>query len=308
MDSIVEAQHLFKYFFNKKSRSVIKACDDISLSVAAGRTVGLVGESGCGKTTVGRIILRLIEPDSGEVLFNDKPLVGMNEKHIRPLRKHFQMIFQDSRSSFNPRMRVYDALRESVNLHSDIHGKELRDVIEYYLSQVNLHREMHSHFIGNLSGGEIKRLDIARVLSMHPDFIIADEPLSLLDMSIQSQIVNLLFQFQLEENTSFLFISHDLRIVRMISHTVAVMYNGKIVELAPKSTITEKPLHPYTNYLWDPKTFDFHVQFLEKGCVYKNSCKLFHQKGFPFVCSKQQPALLEYEKGHYAACHFAYRG
>ena len=203
---------------------------------------------------------------------------------------------------------MYDALKESASLYSSLKGKDLRDEIEYLMYRVNLHKGMLSHFVGNLSGGEIKRLDIARVLSMHPDLIIADEPLSLLDMSIQSQIVNLLLRAQMEENTSLLFISHDLRVIRMISHTVAVMFNGKIVEFAPKSLITENPLHPYTVYLWYPRKSDFYVRFLEKGCVYKNSCRLFHQKGFPYICSKQQPALLEYEKGHFAACHFAYKG
>jgi ABC-type glutathione transport system ATPase component len=215
------------------------------------------------------------------------------------------MIFQDSKSAFNLWMRVYDALKESVHLHGDLKGKELKDEILYYMSRVNLHREMLSHFVGNLSGGELKRLEIARVLAIHPELIIADEPLPLLDMSIQSQIVNLLLQVQMEESTSFLFISHDLRMVRMLSHTVAVMYGGKIVELAPKSLITESPLHPYTAYLWNPRFQDFYVRFFESGCVYKNSCRLFHKKGFPLVCSEKQPALLEYEKGHFAACHFA---
>ncbi len=305
MDTVVETQGLYKYFYNKKGHTVIKACDDISLSIPKGKTLGLVGESGCGKTTVGRILLRLIEPDSGTVFFNGHNLTEMNEKHIRPLRKNFQMIFQDSSSSFNPRMRAYDALKESVQLYSDLRAKELRDEIYHLMSRVNLHKEMLSHFLGSLSGGELKRLDIARVLSIHPAFIIADEPLSLLDMSIQSQIVNLLLEVQKEENTSLLFISHDLRIVRMLSHTVAVMYRGKIVELAPKSVITENPLHPYTKHLWNPKISDFYVQFFESGCVYKNSCRVLHRKGFPLICSEKQPELLEYEKGHYAACHFA---
>lgn len=307
METIVEARNLFKYFYKKKYKAVIKACDNISLSIPKGMTLGLVGESGCGKTTVGRMLIRVLNPDSGSVFYNGNDITKLHESQIRPMRQHFQMIFQDSKSAFNPWMRVYDALKESVQLYSDIKGKELRDEILYYMSRVNLHREILTHFVGNLSGGELKRLEIARVLAIHPEFIIADEPLPLLDMSIQSQIVNLLLQVQMEENTSFLFISHDLRMVKMLSHTVGVMYGGKIVELAPKSLITENPLHPYSAYLWNPKSQDFYVQFFESGCVYKNSCRLFHRKGFPLICSERQPALLEYEKGHFAACHFAHQ-
>jgi ABC-type oligopeptide transport system ATPase subunit len=307
LEAIVEAHNLFKYFYKKKQRTVIRACDNISLSIPKGKTLGLVGESGCGKTTVGRMLIKVLEPDSGTVVFNKMDLTKLREYQIRPLRQYFQMIFQDSKSAFNPSMRVYDTLKESVRLYRDIKGKELRDEILYYLSRVNLHREMLTHFVGNLSGGELKRLEIARVLVIHPEFIIADEPLPLLDMSIQSQIVNLLLQVQMEENTSFLFISHDLRMVRMLSHMVAVMYGGKIVELASKALITENPLHPYTAYLWSPKSQDFYVRFFESGCIYKNSCRLFHKKGFPLVCSERQPALLEYEKGHFAACHFAHQ-
>jgi len=305
LDSIIEARNLFKHFYKKRGRLVVRACDNISFSIPEGRTLGLVGESGCGKTTVGRLLIRVLEPDSGYVIFKGVDLTRMNENQIRPMRKQIQMIFQDSKSAFNPWMRVAEAMKESIHLHRGLKGKELKDEIYYYLSRVNLHREMLSHFIGNLSGGELKRLEIARVLAIRPEFIIADEPLPLLDMSIQSQIANLLLQVQLEENTSFLFISHDLRMVRMLSHTVAVMYGGKIVELAPKSVITETPLHPYTTYLWSPGLQDFYVHFFESGCVYKNSCRLFHKKGFPLVCSEKQPALLEYEKGHFAACHFA---
>ncbi len=305
MESIIKTDKIRKYFHNRKRGHVIKACDDISLDLQQGKTLGLVGESGCGKTTVGRIIIRLLYPDSGTVLFKGINLTELSWKRIRPLRKNFQMIFQDSSAAFNPRMRVYDTLKEAIRLYGSFKAGEIREEIHNLTFRVNLHRGLLNHFVGNLSGGELKRLDIARVLSIHPEFIIADEPLSLLDMSIQSQIVNLLLSVQQEENTTILFISHDLKMVRMLSHTVAVMYGGRIVEYALKSSITENPLHPYTTYLWNPKSSDLFIRFFESGCVYKNSCRLFHKKGFPLICSEKQPKLLEYEKGHYAACHFA---
>jgi len=307
LENLVKGINLNKYFHNKKQRTKIKACDGITLAIPEGKTLGLVGESGCGKTTVGRILLRLLDPDSGTVIYRNKELTRMSEGDIRPLRKHFQMIYQDSGSAFHPRMRVQDALKESLRLYRKIKGKELKEEINYLISRVNLHRGLLDHFIGNLSGGELKRLDIARVLSFHPEFIIADEPLSLLDVSIQSQIANLLLQIQHLENTTIMFISHDLRMVRMMSHIVAVMYSGKIVELAPKTIIADKPLHPYTQYLWNPRGADFFVRFLPSGCVYKNSCILYQKKGFPLICSEIHPPLVVVEKGHFVACHYALR-
>ena len=304
-DMIVEAHQLYKYFSTPHSEQTIKACEDVSLSIEEGKTLGLVGESGCGKTTVGRILLRLIDPDSGRIRFQGRDLVRLKEKELRSLRKQFQMIFQESSSAFNPRMNVYDALKESLKLYYDLKPRELRERIDFLISRVNLSRGTLDNFIGNLSGGEIKRLDIARVLSIEPQFIIADEPLSLLDMSIQSQIANLLLSIQQEKNISLLFISHDLRIVEMLSHTVAVMYSGRIVEYARISVIREKPLHPYTMYLWNPKSIGFFDRLPEGGCIYKSSCVLFQKQGFPTECSRKVPELLERENGHYVACHFA---
>jgi len=302
---LFEGKKLFKYFFHKRQNRYIKACDDVSIIIQKGKTLGLVGESGCGKTTVGRLLLRLIDPDSGVVIFRGVNLTDIAEKEIRPLRKHFQMIFQDSESAFNPRMRVIDVLKESLKLYSDIKLRDIRERIYSIISRVNLSRGILYNFVGNLSGGELKRLDIARALLIHPDYLIADEPLSLLDMSIQSQIANLLMEVQEEENTGILFISHDLRMVEMLSHTVAVMYRGKIVEKALKRDITGKPLHPYTRHLWDPKSSVFFIGFPASGCIYKNSCFLYQKKGFPLICGEKQPDLLEYKKGHWAACHLA---
>ncbi len=299
----LQGRHLTKHFYGKGRK--ITACDDVSIAVSREKTVGLVGESGCGKTTVGRLLLRLINADSGEVLYRDIRLSAIPEKELRPLRKNFQMIFQDSKSAFNPRMRVFDALRESIRLYEEVKTRELRNMVADIISRVNLSRGILQNFIGNLSGGELKRLDIARALSIHPEYLIADEPLTLLDISIQGQIAQLLMEVQETEEMGVLFISHDLRMVEMLSDTVAVMYRGKIVECASRKDITGKPLHPYTRHLWTPKSSLFFIGFREGGCVYKNRCYLFQKKGFPAVCSERQPELLEHRKGHFAACYFA---
>jgi len=302
---LVEAEHIYKRFVNRRMKRAADACVDVSLSIGLGKTLGLVGESGCGKTTVGRILLRLIDPDSGSVLFDGKEVTGLKEKQLRPMRKRFQMIFQESSSAFNPRMKVSDALKESLRLYQSFKPTELRKRVDILLSRVNLSRGTADNFIGNLSGGELKRLDIARALSIDPEFIVADEPLALLDMSIQSQIANLLLDIQREKEISLLFISHDLRIVEMLSHTVAVMYMGRILEYARISVIRERPLHPYTRYLWNPQTAGVLAGFPEGGCAYRSRCRLYEENGFPTRCSRETPVLIEKEKGHMVACHFA---
>ena len=302
---LVEAKYLNKRFVNRRAKRATDACVDVSLTIDRGKTLGLVGESGCGKTTVGRIILRLIDPDSGSVLFDGRDVTGMKQKQLRPMRKRFQMIFQGSSSSFNPRMKVSDALKESLRLYQSFRTREIRERASYLLSRVNLSRGTADNFIGNLSGGELKRLAIARALSIEPEFIVADEPLALLDMSIQSQIANLLLDIQHENEISLLFISHDLRMVEMLSHTVAVMYMGRILEYARISVIRERPLHPYTRYLWNPLTAGVLADFPEGGCAYRSRCGLYEESGFPPRCSRETPQLVEKEKGHLVACHYA---
>jgi ABC-type oligopeptide transport system ATPase subunit len=307
VSSLMEAVDLVKHFYNRKQRKLIRACDGVGFAIDKGRTLGLVGESGCGKTTIGRLLLRLIDPDSGDVLYKGLNLLQQRENEIRHMRKYFQMIFQDSRAAFNPRMRVFDSLSEAIRLYRKLSDAEIRGEIERLISKVNLHKGLLYHFIGNLSGGELKRLDIARALSIQPELIVADEPLALLDMSMQAQMVNLFLETQWERETALLFISHDLRIVRILSHTVAVMYGGRIVEIAPKGAVTSTPLHPYTRYLWKPKSVELVFQYPEGGCVYKNACALFQERGFPARCVEQTPELAERRGGHYAACHFAER-
>jgi peptide/nickel transport system ATP-binding protein len=301
----METVDLVKHFYKEKHRRLVRACDGVSFAMEEGRTLGLVGESGCGKTTIGRLLLRLVDPDSGDVRYRGRSLLRLHDREIRPLRKHFQMIYQDSRAAFNPRMRMYDSLREAIKLHRKLADAEMKEEIELLIVKVNLSRGLLHHYLGNLSGGELKRLDIARALAIEPELLVADEPLALLDMSMQAQMVNLFLQTQGERNTALLFISHDLRIVRMLSHTVAVMYEGRIVERAPKEAIALNPLHPYTRYLWKPKSVEFVFKYPEGGCVYKNACALFQEKGFPAQCVEGAPELLDYGGGHCAACHFA---
>jgi ABC-type oligopeptide transport system ATPase subunit len=239
------------------------------------------------------------------VYYRGHNLTRLHEKEIRPFRKHFQMIFQDSKSAFNPRMRVIDTLKESMRLHNDMKLREVKERAFELIDRVNLSRGMLYNFVGNLSGGELKRLDIARVMSIGPEFIIADEPLSLLDMSIQSQMADLLMEYQEKKHAAILFISHDLRMVEMLSRFVLVMFGGRIVESAPKKDITGTPLHPYTSHLWDPKSAVLSSQLPDWGCVFRNNCVLHQQLGFPRACIEETPELVEYREQHYAACHFA---
>lgn len=256
--TILEVIDLKKHFthrkgifsaFKDKTRA-IPAVDGVSFSLKENETMGLVGESGCGKTTIGRTILRLTPATSGSIFFDGKDIIAMPAEELRQLRGQMQMIFQDLDAALNPKMRIRDILRESITVHHNISDAEVDRKIGELLEQVNLKKNKLSHFPYELSGGEKRRVGVARVLAVGARFIVADEPTSALDVSIQAQVVNLLQDLQKQLGLAYLFISHDLRVVELISHQVAVMYLGKIVEMGLSGRIANRASHPYTHILW----------------------------------------------------------
>ncbi|MBI4527923.1 MAG: dipeptide ABC transporter ATP-binding protein [Deltaproteobacteria bacterium] len=252
--NLLEVRNLKKYFpldggLFSRHKGEVKAVDDVSLTVEEGETLGLVGESGCGKSTLGRVILRLIEPTAGEIVFEGKDLMELSPRQLREMRREMQIIFQDPYASLNPRMRVGETVGEGLEIHKLATGKKKRDRVMELLNQVGLKEEHYDRYPHEFSGGQRQRIGIARALSVNPRFIIADEPVSSLDVSIQAQIINLLQELQEKMHLTYLFISHDLRVVEHISHRVAIMYLGKIVEIAPSDAIYKDPKHPYTRAL-----------------------------------------------------------
>ena len=252
-DVILEVKNLCKYFpankglFSKKS--FVKAVDNVSFSIRRGETLGLVGESGCGKTTTGRTILKLYEPTSGEIIFNGQDITGLSERKMVSLRKNMQMIFQDPYASLNPRMTVGDIIGEAIDIHGLFKGKEREDRIRYLLDKVGLNGSHINRYAHEFSGGQRQRIGIARALAVEPKFILCDEPISALDVSIQAQVANLLIKLQKELGLTYLFIAHDLSMVKHISDRVAVMYLGSMAELAESEELYNNPKHPYTKAL-----------------------------------------------------------
>ncbi|MCJ7824393.1 MAG: ATP-binding cassette domain-containing protein [Anaerolineales bacterium] len=300
-------------FFNRTIGHV-RAVDNVSFSIRRGETLGLVGESGCGKSTTGRTILRLIEATSGEVRFEGVNLLALDDEGMRRMRKEIQMIFQDPYASLDPRMTVADAVGEPLIIHDIVQGKKARDEqVGKILSNVGLGPEAMRRYPHEFSGGQRQRIGIARALVVHPKLIIADEPVSALDVSIQAQVINLIQDLQKEFGLTYLLIAHDLSVIKHISDRIAVMYLGMIVEIADKQTLFAEPLHPYTQGLLsavpvpDP-TRRRHKVILEgdvpspinppSGCYFHPRCRLAQD-----VCRHKKPDLKEYASGHFAACN-----
>ncbi|MGD8269220.1 MAG: dipeptide ABC transporter ATP-binding protein [Desulfobacterales bacterium] len=319
-DYLVETRNLVKYYPIRggvflKEVAAVKAVDDVSLTIRSGETMGLVGESGCGKTTFGRAILRLEEPTAGEVIFKGRNLLACDSKEMRGLRKQMQIIFQDPFSSLNPRKTIAQIIGEPLLVHGMKNRKQREERVLYLLDVVGLRPEQMRRYPHMFSGGQRQRIGVARALALNPELIVCDEAVSALDVSIQAQVLNLLKDLQQEFGLTYLFISHDLHVVEHISDRVAVMYLGKIVELAPSKDLYKRPLHPYSQALLsaspmpDPKRK--HKRIILKGDVPSpidppSGCR-FHTRCIYArdLCSRKEPALREIKFRHMAACHFA---
>jgi peptide/nickel transport system ATP-binding protein len=322
--NLVEIDELKVYFAIKSGivldRHVgdIRAVDGVSLEIKRGETLGLVGESGCGKSTVGRTILRLYDPVAGRIRFDGQDITTLSERQLRPLRRRMQMVFQDPYASLNPRHSVGRIIGEPMRAHRLASGRDIDRRVRELLQIVGLPPDAASRFPHEFSGGQRQRIGVARALSLNPDFIVADEPVSALDVSIQAQILNLLETLQREFNLTYLFIAHDLAVVRHISDRIAVMYLGTIVEVSPADELYRRPLHPYTIALLsavpipDPQVERRREAILLPGDLPSpanppKACR-FHTR-CPFVqptrCRDDAPRLRELASGHTVACHWA---
>lgn len=313
-ENLFQIVNLKKYFQVGK-HATLKAVDDVSFNIKKGETFGLVGESGCGKTTCGRTILGIYPSTDGHVFFNGKDVHKMNYKERLDFKKNAQIIFQDPYASLDPRMTIGDIIGEGMDVHFKLSVKERQSRIEDLLQKVGLNAEHSSRFPHELSGGQRQRIGIARALAVEPQFIMCDEPISALDVSIQAQIVNLLIKLQNEMGLTYLFISHDLSMVKHISDRVGVMYLGSMVELSSNEKLYDKPLHPYTQALIsaipvpDPNSEEERERIKLEGEVPSPinppiGCKFVKRCRFAMdICSKVTPALKEIEKEHFVACH-----
>ncbi len=309
---LVKINNLVKHFPVDNSDDVVKAVDGVSFDILAGETLGLVGESGCGKSTVGRCILRLIEPTSGEVWFDNKDVIALNKNELRPLRREMQIIFQDPYASLNPRLSILSIISEPLVIHKIGNKSEQKDRVAELLKKVGLDPEYMYRYPHEFSGGQRQRLGVARALALNPKLIIADEPVSALDVSVQAQVVNLLQDLQAEFGLTYLFISHGLAVVEHISNRVAVMYLGKIVEIATAQELYENPQHPYTKALLsaipipNPKLKRDRIILKgdvptpinpPSGCRFRTRCPIASEE-----CAVIEPEMKEMSDGHFAAC------
>ena len=320
---LLEIRNLKKYFTVKKGdfgrKQTVKAVDGVSLDIYKGETLGLVGESGCGKTTLGRTIIRLHEPTSGKIIYDGKTIYDSEKKiaeKMLPFRRKMQIIFQDPSASLDPRMTVGEIVGEALDIHKLYKTKaERTEKIERLLEAVGLNTEHSNRFPHEFSGGQQQRIGIARALAVEPEFIVCDEPISALDVSIQSQVVNMLEDLQEELGLTYLFIAHDISVVRHISDRIGVMYLGNLVELADSYELYKNPIHPYTKTLMsavpipDPVVTRARERLILEGDIPSpinppSGCK-FHTR-CPFAterCKQETPEFKEYESGHFAACH-----
>lgn len=314
---LVDIRHLKQYFsinVGSFQRKPLKAVDDVSFSIRRGETLGLVGESGCGKTTVGRTVLHLYKPTAGEVIFDGRSI--KTNMDIRYLRQKATMVFQDPYSSLNPRMTVSDIIGEPLDIHKAYANKaERQERILELMDRVGLNSEHAARYAHEFSGGQRQRIGIARALALNPEFIVCDEPVSALDVSIQAQVINMFVELQEQLGLTYLFIAHDILVVRHISNRIAVMYLGKMVELADSKEIYERPLHPYTRSLMsavpqpDPKIARASHRIVlsgdipsplnaPSGCPFRTRCAYAQE-----CCAESVPEFREVEKGHFVACH-----
>ncbi len=317
---ILEIKGLKKFFpvkkgvFGKK-KGYNKAVDDVSFEIKKGETLGLVGESGCGKTTCGRTILRLYEPTGGKIIYDGVDITELSLSQMMSYRKKMQIIFQDPYASLDPRMTVGDIVGEAIDIHKIMGSKERNERVQYLLQRVGLSSEHANRYPHEFSGGQRQRIGIARALAVQPEFIVCDEPISALDVSIQAQIVNMLEDLQRDMGLTYLFIAHDLSMVKHISNRVGVMYLGKLVEIAESNELYTNPEHPYTQALLsaipipDPDDSMMKKRIILQGeipsaidpppgCRFKKRCRYSKE-----ICNSEEPVLKEISPGHFAACH-----